>query len=48
LAMYTNLSIYLNTQSLGVKQLLIVAGVFVVILFTGDILKKLIPIKHVN
>lgn len=48
LAMYTNLSRYLNTQSLGVKQLLIVAGVFVVILFTGDILKKLIPIKHVN
>ena len=48
LAMYTDLSKYLNTQSLAAEQLLIVAGVFVVILIAGDILKKLIPIKHIN
>lgn len=44
--MYTGFAKYLNTQSLNVNQLVIVAGVFVVILITGDILKKLIPIKH--
>ena len=44
--MYTGLSRYLNTQALGTNQLIVVAGMFVLILITGDILKKLIPIRH--
>lgn len=44
----TALSSVLNTQPLSANQVLIVFGVFCTILIAGDILKKLVPIKHIN
>jgi len=44
--MATPLSIYLNTQSIGLGQLITVSAVFVAMLVIGDLIKKLVPIKE--
>lgn len=44
--MYTGFAKYLNTQPLNSNQIIVVVGVFILILVTGDILKRLIPIRH--
>jgi len=46
LVIYTGFAKYLNTQPLNSNQIIVVVGVFILILVTGDILKRLIPIKH--
>jgi len=45
LIMATPLSLYLNTQTIGIYQLLIVISVFIAMLLMGDLIKKVLPIK---
>ncbi len=46
--MYTGLAKYLNTQRPSSNQIIVAIVVFVLILLTGDALKKLIPVKHIS
>ena len=46
--MFTPLSEYLNTQALSANQILIVILVFIAIIFSGDLLKLLLPIKSTS
>jgi len=45
LIMSTPLSSYLNTQALTALQVYMVIGVFVAMLLSGDIIKRLVPLK---
>lgn len=45
LIMSTPFSIYLNTQNIGLEQLIIVLSVFIAMLLIGDLIKKVLPIK---
>lgn len=46
LIMSTSLSSYLNTQALTSLQVFMVIGVFIAMLLSGDLIKRLIPLKN--